>query len=361
VANNKFFYSVILLFLVLCALYFFQSKTHYYKPLTITTEYGTVTITEPLLIDLINDHYFQRLKGIRQYGPRYYITKKEEYTRYEHSLGVFLLLRRYNAPLNEQIAGLLHDISHTVFSHVGDVLFKSNDAYQDDIQEEFITNTSIAQVLHNYTIEISDILEKNKNFTALECNLPDLCADRLEYNLKGGLIEGLLQQGDITTILNDLVFEDGRWLFTTVDSAKKFAQVPLYLTQNVWGSSDAIITYKWMAEALTRALALTIITFDDIHYSTDDVVWEKLITCNDNELKTIMNKLMHYNNYFKTVDDDNFDTLVKGKFRGVNPLIKIDNQIMRLTELDSNFNNEFYKVKQQMESGWRIKELTSIL
>ena len=44
-------------------------------------------------------------------------------TRYEHSVGVMLLARRVGGGLREQVAALLHDVSHTAFSHVIDHVF----------------------------------------------------------------------------------------------------------------------------------------------------------------------------------------------------------------------------------------------
>jgi uncharacterized protein len=335
--------------------WFFKNYSNKKSSLLLNTEYGEFIITEPVLIDLINDRFVQRLKKVRQYGPRYYVTKQEEYDRYEHSLGVFVLLRHYGASVHEQIAGLLHDASHTVFSHVGDFLFKAGDTYQDDIHEKFINETSLASVLQNYKIDVKDILHKNKLFTALEKDLPDLCADRLEYNLKGGLLEGLLNKEDIVSILDHLLFENGQWVFTTLSQAKKFAEVPLYLTQHVWGSPDGIVTYEWTSEALKRALAINLITLDDIHYSTDDLVWEKLVKSDDAELKPIMDKLINHKKHFIAVDNDSFDKVVKGKFRGINPFVKTERGIVRLTELDQEFSQEFNAVKQRMEDGWRIK------
>ena len=328
------------------------------EQLIIDSEYGQFVITEPVLIDLIKDPYMQRLKGVRQYGPRYYITKKEEYHRYEHSVGVFLLLRKYGAPLNEQIAGLLHDVSHTVFSHVGDFLFANHECYQDDIQEEFIKNTSLSKILKKYDIKISDILDKNELLTALEKPLPDLCADRLEYNLKGGIVADYSLKKTLTNILQDLIFENDQWIFTSIKSAKKFAVVPLNLTQNVWGSADGVITYEWMAHALQRAVEIHLITLDEVKYSTDEVVWQKLMNSDDAELKIIMDKLNNYKKHFMISEHD-YDRLAKAKFRGINPLVKTDDQIKRLTELDQDFNKEFNAVKMTMQKGWPVKFLST--
>ena len=86
----------------------------------VDTFYGSIDVQEPVLIDLIHSPAVQRLKRVHQYGVAFYTTHKENYTRYDHSLGVFAILRLKEASLQEQIAGLLHDVSHTAFSHVGD-------------------------------------------------------------------------------------------------------------------------------------------------------------------------------------------------------------------------------------------------
>src|SRR5205823_11476012 len=89
--------------------------------------YGDVTIDDPRLLALIACPTFQRLKGIRQAGPSAFAFPFKTVTRYEHSLGVYWLLRRLDADLREQVAGLLHDISHTAFSHAVDFVFASEE------------------------------------------------------------------------------------------------------------------------------------------------------------------------------------------------------------------------------------------
>ena len=89
--------------------------------------YGEVAIEEPEILDLIRCPTFQRLKGIRQAGPSALAFPFKNVTRFEHSLGVFLLLRRLGADRREQVAGLLHDISHTAFSHAVDFVISSEE------------------------------------------------------------------------------------------------------------------------------------------------------------------------------------------------------------------------------------------
>ena len=89
--------------------------------------YGTVTIDDPGIIALMARPTFQRLRGVRQAGPSALAFTFKTVTRHEHSLGVYLLLRRLGARREEQIAGLLHDLSHTAFSHAVDFLFDSEE------------------------------------------------------------------------------------------------------------------------------------------------------------------------------------------------------------------------------------------
>ncbi|HUB93002.1 MAG TPA: HD domain-containing protein [Verrucomicrobiae bacterium] len=82
--------------------------------------YGSAEVNSNVLLDLINSQPVQRLKGIAQFGIPDEFYHKQNYSRYEHSVGVMILLQRLGASEEEQIAGLLHDVSHTAFSHVID-------------------------------------------------------------------------------------------------------------------------------------------------------------------------------------------------------------------------------------------------
>lgn len=89
--------------------------------------YGPSSIEDSGILELIDCPTFQRLKGVRQAGPSALAFRFKDVTRFEHSLGVFLLLRRLGADPREQIAGLLHDISHTAFSHAVDFIISSQE------------------------------------------------------------------------------------------------------------------------------------------------------------------------------------------------------------------------------------------
>jgi len=65
-----------------------------------------------------------------------------------------LLVRRLGASLDEQIAALLHDVSHTAFSHVIDFVFNDHNgqSYHEEKKEEFVASTDIPTILNKYNL-----------------------------------------------------------------------------------------------------------------------------------------------------------------------------------------------------------------
>jgi len=343
----------------ICALTFWASREPAAPSVTVNTLYGTFEIDEPVLIDLLESDVLQRLKHIHQYGVCYYTRpNEEEYSRYEHSVGVFALLRRYRAPLDEQIAGLLHDVSHTVFSHVADHIFSNKSwasSYQDDIHDWFLEYSGLSKILekHGYTAE--SINPKQEQFSRLERDLPFLCADRIEYNIQGAVKRGIFDEGVAQRILADLRFDDGRWYFISTDSANRLAAVSLFMTENVWGEPLQLLVYSWTADALKRGMEIGLVTLDDIHFSTDHEVWHRLITSTDTQISACMEKILNYDNEAHVCAPNDRDTLVIGKFRGIDPLVRLDQTFQNLSEIDPHFSEEYHRVKDIMRNGWSIK------
>jgi HD superfamily phosphohydrolase len=326
------------------------------QSLTINTSYGDVTITEPVLIELFNSPVVQRIKGIRQHGTLDYVIKQpKEYTRYEHCVGVWALLRMYGATLEEQIAGLLHDASHTVFSHVADVLFNHTNlhsSYQDDIHEWFLQQYKVDELLQRHNLSIDAVLHKSGAHCMLEQDLPNICADRLDYNLQEALLTGALTPDDVTAILNDIHFTDGNWYFTNAESAKKLAMASLRSTELVWSSNANDFVYTWTAKALRRALDIGLLTSDDIHFSTDPVVWDQLWLSDD---EIIFNCLKTIVNYQAINEIPGATTPLIGKFRGLNPWVLENNELQRLIDIDEDYFNEYTRVKTRIIQTARKK------
>jgi len=327
------------------------------ESIELNTFYGSETITDPLLIELIKDPNMQRLTGIHQYGIDYYVKEPQEYSRYDHSIGVFVLTKRYGASRNELIASLLHDISHTVFSHSGDFLYKKDDlknAYQDDIHEEFIQNSSIKSILEKYDISVKDILPKQNVFKILEQDIPEMCTDRLEYSLYAGVIENVITMNEVQSILENLDFTNGQWYFKSIKYAKKFATIPLHASKKRWANPENFVRNTLFSDVLKKALEIGLLTFDDIHHSIDNLVWNRLNKSENEFIKTTLKKLHNLNDHY-ILDANNYDICPKPKFRGINPLVKVDDKLIRLTALDEEFKKEYDRINDIIKPGFYIK------
>lgn len=328
--------------------------------LVLTTLYGSTTITEPVLICLIQSPAFERLQNIHQYGAAHYVEGQKKFTRYEHSLGVFFLTRKFGAPLSEQIAALLHDVSHTVFSHVGDVLFKSNyrtgkESYQDTIHEWYLQQCGLAKILQSYGYEHSCHAEAKHSQRCFEQDLPNLCTDRIEYNLSGGFLDGLITTSEISYLLDCLHFEEGNWFFDDQAIAEKFGRISLKLSESRWGSAWGVFVDYVASLALQRAMHLGLISADDVHFSQDHIVWQKLSESQDELIVRYLDAIQKCPFHYELAECGSDAICLHGKFSGTDPLVLQEGRLINVSELDPDYRKEFARVKALIAHGWYIR------
>jgi hypothetical protein len=341
-----------------------QIKDHDHG-LELTTFYGTMIIDDPVIIELIRHPSFERLKHLYQYGVMRHARTEPKFTRYQHSLGVFFLTKKFGAPLSEQISALLHDVSHTVFSHVGDKFFRSmhhagKDSYQDEIHEWYLEKTGITSILHKYNYDTICSAKEKKRQPCLEQKLPDLCTDRIEYNLSGAFIDDLITPAEIVELLDTIEFKDRTWFFNDVKAAKTFGLLSLYLCENRWGSAWGTFVDHNAAEALRRAVECNLLTHNDIHFSTDDVVWKKLCTADDPIIAEHIRCIQQCESCFRIADQEEMHLHLRGRFTGTDPLVMQQGELHRLTEIDSAYAEEFHRVKNLIAQGWKIQPICSL-
>ena len=104
---------------------------------SLSTLFGEIQIDHALLQDAISINSFQRLKFVDQGGPLTYFNLSNSFTRFDHSIGVWALIKLFNGTEEEQLAGLWHDISHTTFSHVADSVFNELSAKEESMSTNY--------------------------------------------------------------------------------------------------------------------------------------------------------------------------------------------------------------------------------
>jgi len=203
--------------------------------------YGTFEL--PALFDeLLNTAAIQRLGKIHHSGAIFLVNPEITHTRLEHSIGVMLLIRVLGGSELEQVAGLVHDISHTVFSHVGDYIFdNAEETYHEQLFESVIKASEIPVILEKYGYHIDQLI--NGSFELLEQPLPHLCADRLDYTLRDSIHAKLITRQHARSFINTISTQDGKivvngatnaaWINHTFERLNKdFFNAPLYVYAN---------------------------------------------------------------------------------------------------------------------------------
>jgi len=331
---------------------------------TIETFYGSIEIEEPIVLQLIQSPAMQRLKHIHQYGVAYYTTHREEYNRYDHSLGVFAILRKNGASLEEQISGLLHDLSHTVFSHVGDWIFGKEyqeDDYQNTIYKIYLSHSGIEKILLKYGYTINRVSPKKREFVMLEQSLPNLCADRIDYNIQGAYFQGFLTKQEALELYDELKFVEGCWIASRIDLLKKLAKFSLFMTQDCWGGAANYVTSRWLADAMIKGLDIGLLSWHEIHFGIDHDVWDKLLHAKNPFIQQQMQMLANANDYYQLVDPSEAHVIVRFRCRGIDPWVMHKGQIVRLTSIDAEFAQEFEALKEKAAKGWPIKMLSEVV
>jgi len=314
--------------------------------------YGKEEIREDVLIDLINSPSLERLKGVSQFGmPKEYY-HLDGFSRYEHSLGALILLRRLNADLNEQIAGLLHDVSHTAFSHVVDWLIgdPTKEGYQDSIHEEMIRDSEIPEILGRSGFDyrkLSDI----ESFSLLEKPAPSLCVDRLDYAIREFPLRERKELSD--KIISDLIVKNGQMAFKNVRIAEIFARGYAKLQRDHWAGDETRARYYLLTNALKIAIDKRVISLNDLKSKNDEEILNLLIQDSDNEILTFLELLRNGFKIRRSVEGIE----LKKKFRYIDPEVSVNGFLKPLSAILPDYKKFLDSEKQDSKLYPRIEIL----
>lgn len=161
----------------------------------------------------------QRLAGVgllcgTDWTPLY--KNRFYYSRLDHSKGVALIVWHFTHDKAQTIAGLLHDISTPVFSHVSD--FRKGDALTQTATEEPTSriirgDAELGLLLAEDGLTAAQV-EDYHFYPIADNEIPQLSADRLEYMFPSGMaLDGSWTMEEIRRCYNDLTIlknEEGR-------------------------------------------------------------------------------------------------------------------------------------------------------
>ncbi len=234
--------------------------------------YGFITISHPLLLDIINHPYFQRLRRIKQLGLTHLVYPGALHTRFHHALGAMYLmqqaiqtLRTKGISISEEeeiaslIAILLHDIGHGPFSHA------LENTIVQGISHEDISSILMADLNHQFDNHLTlaiNIFENNyhrKFFHQLVSSQLD--TDRLDYLLRDsfftGVSEGVIGTDRIIkmlTVINDklVVEQKGIYSIEKFLIARRLMYWQVYLHKTVLAAETMLVNILLRAKELQQ-------------------------------------------------------------------------------------------------------------
>lgn len=308
--------------------------------------YGKQKITDKCVLEIIKTKAFQRLKGVKQVGIISYVDPRHRITRYEHCLGVYFLLKRFKASREEQIAGLLHDLPHTAFSHVADFVFgNGKDNYHEKLHESVLMDSEIPKILKKYWFDAKKFLHE-ESFKLLEQPLPDLCADRMDYFLRDSLELGM----DFRRYLKNVKVINNKFVFDSEDAALHYSLGYKNINEISWENPYKNSLYVVAADIFKKALKQGVIDENDF-LKTDDEVLEKIRKSENIELRSYLASLEE----FTKEDCSNYCFRVDLRGRYLDPFVLVNKKLKRLSDVNKSYSSLIKCYKEWVKQGYDVK------
>jgi HD superfamily phosphohydrolase len=310
--------------------------------------YGEIDFNEPVLEDILKTSNMERLRGVDMSGYFEVYFSGTKYSRFGHSLGVAWLLRRFGAPLEEQVSGLLHDVSHSAFSHTIDYAFSAANQmtqnYQDDIHEEFLKHSEIPALLGQYGFSLSDITDDTRH-PLKERDLPDLCADRIDYILRGSIAFGVLSFAQAQAYLDALVVQDEHWVFHDFFVAREFAELFRQINHQYYSGLESALMFRTTGDWLAHSLKMGYVSLPEL-YATDQEVIEKINAHRekDVELQKLWRRMNRETGYRLDACEARQKTWCKSRM--IDPLCLDGTEMKKISDIDPSWG-EIVRVESQ--------------
>ena len=165
---------------------------------------------------LVDTEPFQRLRWVKQLGSANLVYPGANHTRLEHSIGVSHLVKQMasqsDVPNDEislvSVAGLLHDLGHSPYSHLADVLPFGKDHVE--VTQDIINSSQISNIFHEHgvdTNEVCNLIKGDHKYGSLISG--DVDGDRLDYLTRDSHYTGVKTGVDTGRLVTKMSITDG--------------------------------------------------------------------------------------------------------------------------------------------------------
>lgn len=306
--------------------------------------------------EIINTKEMQRLKYVGQNCGRDYINDKLQtfeynYSRLDHSIGVGMIVWNFTKSPKQAIAGLLHDIATPTFSHVIDYYNndeKTQTSTEDDTENIIRKSDEINSILKKYNIKLEEISDYAL-YPIADNKMPQLSADRLEYNFYMGTSRGIITMKEAQEIYKDIIIvknEKGidEMCFKSIEMAKKMAEISLDNGTYMSGPISTI-TNSFLSDILKITVQQEIIEPRMFMQNTEEEIVNILNKSDNVIIKNSWEKFKNFEKIYISKEKlkDKYSIKSTAKKRYTNPLVKKGTNIYRITDLDNSLNEQILK------------------
>ena len=310
------------------------------------------------LIQYINTPEMQKQKGISVTCACYYTKMFKNINRWysslEHSVAVALIIWHFTKDKKQTLAGLFHDIATPCFKHCIDFLNGDYEKQEstEELTTEIIANSKeIMKLLEKDNIRLEEV-DDYKIYPIADNDTPKLSADRLEYTFSNGLgvrdivwnLEGIRKVYEDIEVQKD---EDGiqELGFKNIELAEKFVHNMSILSMG-YLSNKVKFSMQFLADVVKKLNEKNIITMEDLYELSEKDIIDKIEKSNDDNLVECFEKwrnakeLKESEQYIK----DKYCLNIKAKMRYIVPLVRKDNEFVRINEISNSAKEEIENV-----------------
>ncbi len=233
--------------------------------------YGFITIDHPLVFDIIQHPYFQRLRHIRQLGLTDMVYPGALHTRFHHALGAMHLMSQALHVLSKKgidispeeheatrIAILLHDVGHGPFSHT------LEETLLPDAHHESLSYLMMRQLNTHFNGALDLALKIFRNSYERKF-LHDLMSsqldvDRLDYLTRDCFFTGVMEGSvgveriiHMLHVVNDEIVVEEKGIY----SVEHFLQARRLMYWQVYLHKTAVSAERMLVNIIKRAQSLS--------------------------------------------------------------------------------------------------------
>ena len=204
------------------------------------------------------------------------------YSRYDHSVGVALIVWHFTHDCKQAIAGLLHDANTPVFAHVIDFLhgdYLEQESTEAGTEMLIAGSAELQAVLKKYELTTEDVCDYHR-YPIADNDPPLLSADRLEYTIGNSINYGICTAEDAQRFYSDLTIgtnedRNEELMFKNAPAAEAFAEAALACSR-IYVSDEDRYAMQMLSEVLSYAMEHRIIREDDLHATEPEVIGKLL-------------------------------------------------------------------------------------